>query len=77
VDVLDPGLSFAATRRRERVEVVARREWERPDRAMSSNAGPHAFGLAAAVLDELRSERHPLAHRLAEGWANLTVPEAT
>jgi alkylation response protein AidB-like acyl-CoA dehydrogenase len=51
------------------LDLVALSEWERRDRAMSSNAGPHAFGLAAAVLDELRSERHRLARRLVESWA--------
>ena len=51
------------------LDVVGLPEWNRRDRGMSSNAGPHAFGLAAAVLDELRSERDPQAQRLVHAWA--------
>jgi hypothetical protein len=35
---------------------------------MASNAGPHAFGLSEAVLEELRAESHPLAEEVAEAW---------
>lgn len=50
------------------LDVVPFQEWEERDRAFAANAGPHAFGLAAAVLDELRDEEHPLAREVADAW---------
>jgi alkylation response protein AidB-like acyl-CoA dehydrogenase len=50
------------------LDVVPLQEWLQRDRGMASNAGPHHFGLAAAVLDELRLESHPLAEQVAETW---------
>lgn len=51
------------------LDVVALEQWLERDRGMASNAGPHMFGLASAVLEELRAEPHRLAHEVAETWA--------
>jgi hypothetical protein len=50
------------------LEVVSLDDWQERDQSNASNAGPHHFGLAMAVLDELLAERHPLAREAAERW---------
>jgi hypothetical protein len=50
------------------LELVPFEQWQERDRAHASDAGPHTFALAAAVLDELRSEPHPLARAVLATW---------
>lgn len=50
------------------LDVVPLHRWQERDRALASDAGPHTFALASAVLDELRSEPHPLAQAVLSTW---------
>jgi hypothetical protein len=50
------------------LDAVPLQRWQERDRAAASDAGPQTFALAAAVLDELRSEQHPLAQAVAATW---------
>ncbi|MFF0341770.1 acyl-CoA dehydrogenase family protein [Kribbella sp. NPDC004875] len=43
--------------------------WRAADIAAAADARPHHFGLAATVLDELRTSSHPAANRVADTWA--------
>jgi hypothetical protein len=42
--------------------------WRAKDDQTAVDAKPHLFGLAAAVLEELRNETHPLARDAAHAW---------
>ncbi|WP_112139075.1 acyl-CoA dehydrogenase family protein [Glycomyces dulcitolivorans] len=46
-------------------------EWRRADAALSGDARPHLFGLAAAVLRELEAEPHAAAREVAAAWSPL------
>lgn len=50
------------------LEVMELAQWRAQDLIPTTNAGPHAFGLAAAMLDELRGEPHPEAREVATVW---------
>ncbi|MGO9955123.1 MAG: acyl-CoA dehydrogenase family protein [Solirubrobacteraceae bacterium] len=50
------------------LDVLALERWQERDRAQASDAGPHSFAMAAAVLDELRLEQHPLAQAVVATW---------
>ncbi len=43
--------------------------WRAADVAAAADARPHHFGLAAAVLAELRASSNPAANRVADAWA--------
>nr|WP_272914159.1 acyl-CoA dehydrogenase family protein [Arthrobacter sp. H-02-3] len=43
--------------------------WQSKDDQTAVDAKPHLFGLAAAVLEELRNEPHALARDAAAAWA--------
>jgi alkylation response protein AidB-like acyl-CoA dehydrogenase len=55
------------------LDLVPFDQWEEHDRGHASDAGPHTFALAAAVLDELRSEPHPLAQAVLAAWEPRVV----
>lgn len=42
--------------------------WLARDQSQASNAGPHYFGAALAMLDELRNADHPLVGDLLASW---------
>jgi alkylation response protein AidB-like acyl-CoA dehydrogenase len=43
-------------------------EWAHADHAAGSDARPHLFGFASAVLDELETSADPLARAVAAAW---------
>jgi alkylation response protein AidB-like acyl-CoA dehydrogenase len=51
------------------VSTTPRSEWRRRDLKIVTDLRPQVFGVAHAILDELRAEREPAAVAVAEAWA--------